>query len=52
MLNEEENFNLKEEKIPHGETKTKEEHHAAGGEHGKGGEEAVHHSSGNHDTLP
>ena len=50
----EEDFNLKEEKLPHHESIEKGEHHAAGGEHAAAGGEgtAVHHSSGNHDTLP
>ena len=52
MLNEDD-FNLKEEKAE-GKTEEKGEHHAEAGEHGAAGEEAaaVHHSSGNHDTLP
>ena len=55
-MNEDENFNLKEEKVG-SEIKGNAEHEASGekhatGAHGETDEEAVHHSSGNHDTLP
>ena len=54
-MNEDDDFNLKEEKVVKGNA---EHEPAAGGEHtagehgGAAEDEAVHHSSGNHDTLP